>query len=297
MQTIVDPPPSKSLVRRSLALAMVAGCLHSPPYAGADDAGIGPSVDADVRCPGGISYDRAISAMVTPPACATTMTIDALGAAGGSAGAGAGGRGGHVNATISISVGDTFFITVGGAGGVANGLGGMGGVNGGGHGGSAGNYRGAGGGGATEVRTDAADLATRIIVAAGGGGATQCKPGNGPKEVSGGGGGSGMGEKSQSCSTDPASIASGGTQGAGGMGGSGECVGMSGDFGVGGDGCKGPSAGGGGGGGFYGGGGGASSGGAGGSNFVTTMSSLNVVVLMDERGINLGTGKLTLSWW
>lgn len=83
--------------------------------------------------------------------------------------------------TLAVTPGDTYFITVGGQGGVPLGglPGGAGGFNGGGSGGAGpgtvgpgGTYflAGAGGGGASDIRHGGSALANRIMVAAGGGG-------------------------------------------------------------------------------------------------------------------------------
>ena len=81
------------------------------------------------------------------------------------------GQGGWVQALMTVSAGETLYITVGGEGqasGNSFGGGGSGGYN------NFGGYEGpggtAGGGGASDIRTSANSLNTRVIVAGGGGG-------------------------------------------------------------------------------------------------------------------------------
>ena len=82
----------------------------------------------------------------TVPSGVTTISVVAVGAAGGSCGSGAlSGAGGIVSADIVVTPGQVLTIKVGGRGG---GPGGAGGANGGGTGGDVG----AGGGGGTDIR-------------------------------------------------------------------------------------------------------------------------------------------------
>lgn len=95
------------------------------------------------------------------------IQIEAKGASGGAYNSG-GGQGGKIVATFPIRTGTILYIFVGQAGfshgypnAGANTFGG----------GGAGNYGGADGGGSSDVRTNASDLGSRLIVAGGGGGA------------------------------------------------------------------------------------------------------------------------------
>lgn len=221
-----------------------------------------------------------------------------------------GGAGAVVTGDLAVTPGSTLYAVVGANGGGAT----PGGAGGGSGGGSpafcglpfppfcfAGGPGGAGGG-ASDVRTSAGDLASRLLIAAGGGGiggfATRLFGGGG----GGGGGGAGGGfSGTQGCLQSPdcgeiyGGGGGGGTHGSGGAGGAagcffGECgqTGSTGGSGVGGPGGDGAlildtpesaasgGGGGGGGGGLFGGGGGGGGtqggggGGGGGSNLVPT---------------------------
>jgi hypothetical protein len=142
------------------------------------------------------------------PAGVTQVTIQVRGANGGAGGAGAagcvapvGGLGGRISATFTLPLGTTqLFVFVGGNGGTPGPTGGAtGGFNGGGPGGAntlatanQAQFHGAGGGGATDVRTNAASLASRLITAGGGGGGGGCSGSNPPPTTNntGGAGGS-----------------------------------------------------------------------------------------------------------
>ena len=109
------------------------------------------------------------------PAGVTSITVDAYGASGMQLTAPSGrtnGLGAHVRATLVVTPGSTYYVTVGGAG--SYGVGG-GGFNGGGDGGTVDfsglglGSLGGGGGGATDFRTSSA-LSDRVVVAGGGGG-------------------------------------------------------------------------------------------------------------------------------
>jgi hypothetical protein len=181
-----------------------------------------------------------------------SVTISAVGAAGGGASV-ASGRGASITDTFTVTPGQILYVEVGGVG-VGVGVGTdppAPSFNGGGAGGARGaeGSNGAAGGGATDVRTTnraaTGTLDTRLIVAAGGGGA--------------GGGDAGNGEAGGDAGAD-----GGGSHGGGGAtqveGGTSYGVPTA-AFGVGGDGdSNGEGAGGGGGGGGYFGGGGGSSG-------------------------------------
>lgn len=103
------------------------------------------------------SYTGSFQTWTVPP-CITSITIEALGAQGGSSSAGGtGGLGGRAVATVTVTPGDILYIYVGGAGFQAPGPGPCGGAgfNGGGDGtyNSAYPQRAGGGGGASDVRT------------------------------------------------------------------------------------------------------------------------------------------------
>ena len=218
------------------------------------------------------------------PSGATSVDVEAIGAAGGTSifGGAVGGRGAVVSGEVAVTGSSTLYVEVGGtptapASGCSPANPCTGGFNGGGGGG----FYGPGGGGASDVRTHtradtAATLASRLIVAAGGGGGGDdlgpCSPG-------GAGGDAGMiGGDGPSCGITGATGGGAGTSSAGGAGG----VAAAGDGGSGSLGQGGESQGsaGGGGGGLYGGGAGGENdsdengnlagagGGGGGSNLV-----------------------------
>ena len=239
------------------------------------------------------------------PECVTTVDIDALGAQGGSSNAtGAGGYGGRVQARLSVTPGAVLQIRVGGAGvlcSVDNG----GGFNGGGVANCAGTagapstLYSATGGGATDIRVSPYGLDDRVIVVGGGGGAGyNC----GSVLDSGGvGGGSTGGTFVTDCGTHPESAGGGGTQLAGGLGGTYPGYGYAGNgsAGQGGVGvCTGGTSisaqGGGGGGGYFGGGGGCWVGGGGGSDYLRT--TVAALLAPQEPGKQAGHGALAISW-
>jgi hypothetical protein len=113
------------------------------------------------------------------PTGVTSLDVTAIGGAGGAGQAsydqawagGAGGAGGLASATVSVTPDSTLFVEVGGSGSAATSFAGA--FNGGGP--AFGRESGAGGGGASDVRTVAGSgapqsLASRLVVAAGGGG-------------------------------------------------------------------------------------------------------------------------------
>ncbi|MCU1411342.1 MAG: Ig domain protein group 1 domain protein [Rhodoglobus sp.] len=212
----------------------------------------------------------------TVPAGVTSIRVTAQGGTGASyAGPGipsAGGAGGLVTADLPVTTGQTLQVYVAG-----NGSGAAGGANGGGNGSNLGNgVKMGGGGGASDIRTAAGDLSTRLVVAAGGGGSTPATNG---------------GDADQPAPPNLSSLttAGAGTQSAGGAGGTASFIavpvaGKPGTFGNGGDGTPMIPVGvGGGGGGYFGGGGGAWTGsGAGGSNFVAP-SARNATIALGAR--------------
>jgi len=206
------------------------------------------------------------------------VTIQAIGAAGSGDYANptdySGGA--DVEATISVTVGETLIVNVGGRGGFV-----VGGWNGGGNGANdTQGFASGGGGGATDVRQGGSGLENRVVVAGGGGGKAPTHDTNGLGYGAGGPGGTPNGGHGYTPFDDPSvPVGQGGNQTVGGFGGG---DGGNGTFGYGGNASSASKnllwAGGGGGGGWYGGGAGASdsqtgsyaggSGGGGGSSYV-----------------------------
>jgi hypothetical protein len=226
----------------------------------------------------------------TVPAGVTSVTLHVYGAQGG-------GLGGGARATFGVSPGQVLQLNVGGR---ADGS--TGGFNGGGNGGvPTSGGAGSGGGGASDVRVSPFGLADRIIVAGGGGGDAGSGLFQGGTGGAGGGvqgAGGGPNPTNNSGSPGRGGTATGG--GAGGAGDSGGTDGTGGTLGRGGQGgagtCRSPGCGGGGGGGGgrYGGGGGGGSysgggGGGGGSGHGPAGAAL-------ETGVNLGNGKIVISY-
>jgi hypothetical protein len=235
------------------------------------------------------------------PKCETTIYIDAKGASGKY-----GGDGGEVGATIPVTPGETLIVTVGGAGDNLKG-----GFNGGAsgaleiirHGRYKGKYRGAGGGGGTDVRQGGKTLADRVVVAGGGGGQDPLYYGDPGAGGTGGGlpdGGSGG---TPYCNVPPSAIpvaGGGGTQSSGGTGGAGSNGGSLGKGGVGVSSCgvfiygPGPNyESSGGGGGYYGGGGGGDGGAGGGGSGYAEPAASNV---SSQDGVNSGDGSALICW-
>jgi len=221
----------------------------------------------------------------TVPACASSLTIDAYGAQGGSNTVSynnQGGLGGHNQATFSINPGTVLYVYVGSQ---PNSY--VGGYNGGGNGVGLGE----GGGGASDVRMGGTDLNSRIIVAGGGGGVPQQWSSTG-----GTGGGTNGGDPTGGAGgTYGGYNGYGATQNAGGQGNPvyGESVSDEGSFGQGGTGGFENNSGGGGGGGYYGGGGGDAGPGGGGSGYVTGVGSSNVSY---NSGVQSGNGQVVITW-
>ena len=282
------------------------------------------SADAGAE-PTQVTFTSVGASSWTVPGGTSCVTVDAIGATGGtselglSAGAvtanGAGnvsaqdnpgGLGGEAVSTIPVLAGQSLQVNVGGRGGDATNSGslpapgGAGGSNGGAVGGSPtqpdSRYSpGAGGGGASDVRQAGTSLADRVVIGGGGGGGGGFEGGPG-----GAGGGTTGGDGS-----GPGSAVGGkgGTQSAGGAGGvsSGDAAtGADGSLGSGGAGAGTVAlngGGGGGGGGYYGGGGGggvisgrgAAASGGGGSGLGDTLTS-------GVDAGNGGDGKVTLSY-
>jgi hypothetical protein len=236
----------------------------------------------------------------TVPAGVASINVDAQGAAGGPnwSVAVTAGKGGRVQATVTTTPGETLFIYVGGTGSQAtpssnagtagwNG-GGLGGI---GNGTPPNSASGTGGGGASDIRTTAGDLTSRILVAAGGGGSAN----NAPSAADSGGDGGGLIGSSSATAASGSTKATGGTQSVGGTGnkwGASWSASTDGSFGVGSNAATG-TGGGGGGGGFYGGAGGSWTGGGGGSSWVNAIRTSGVT---HTAGFKSGNGLINITY-
>jgi len=231
-------------------------------------------------------FDQTISGEVgeqpfSIPAGVNAIDVIAIGGNGGDKGSIQGGLPAQVTGRLDVDPESTIYLSTGGDGSSTVGNPAAGGVNGGGQGGYTGaNAYGAGGGGATDIRTLpgylGGTLADRVLVAGGGGGAGSTANGTGAKAGGAGGNAGVNGARAESGGPNNTvgsggfgggfgTASAGGAGGAAGFpyGGSGATgmVGQSGSLGQGGLGGPGPvnsppGGGGGGGGGVYGGGGG-----------------------------------------
>ena len=260
----------------------------------------------------------------TVPAGVTSITIEALGAGGGSgalggnsATGGAGGKGSRATGTLAVTPGQILNIFVGGTGATP-----AAGFNG---GGAGGNTDSGGGGGASDVRFPGSANTDRILVAGGGGGGGRA--GCESNTVTGGNGGNGDGNGFNGTNAPtPGGVAGGGAGaigfnagpagiGCGGFlgapGGTGLATGLGGSGGAGQTCCCftfGSIPGGGGGGGGYtggGGGGGGSAGtagcsgndkGAGGGGAGGTSFTGGVTAGVVTTNIQTGNGQITISY-
>ena len=251
-------PRRKRLPRRVAPLAALVTGLGSAAVA------LAPAAAADVPDSGSATYaSTGAEQTFVVPAGVTSINVLAVGGRGGSGALGStrGGFGASVDADLGVTPGQTLYVEVGGNGqdGIL-GAAGPGGFNGGGLGAPA---SGAGGGGASDVRTvpatDAGSLASRLIVAGGGGGAA----------IGGQGGDSaqdGNDGVATTCAIPDGGPGGGGTQTADGLGGTSSSSNAYGEVGAPGFGGRGglnppgsagtAAGGGGGGGGYHGGGGG-----------------------------------------
>jgi hypothetical protein len=236
------------------------------------------------------SYTGAPQTFVVP-AGVTQVTVAAWGAAGGSCGTGtgAGGLGGMTEATISVTMGESLDVFVGGGGG-CGGAGYAGGGNGG--------MNAGGGGGESDVRQGGSSLANRVVVAGGGGG------GSGGADGAGGANAGGAGGLAVAAAGAGGALGGGGgTQLFGGTAGGGNTPGLPGSLGTGGNGVTVGSgttttSGGGGGGGYNGGGGGGTNnseqgGGGGGGCSFTEPSATGVLM---TAGVQSGNGMVVFAW-
>jgi len=270
---------------------------HVRAYA-TNSAGTGYGPDLTVTTMNGITfYYTGAYESWTVPAGVTSIIIEAWGADGGG-GSGFQGMGGYTKGSLAVSAGTTYYIYVGekptAQAGGWNG-GGTGGL-----GGASSNYDGFGGGGATDVRTTAGNLSSRILVAGGSGGINELVA-----WLSMGSGGGTTGGKAPDQQDGKGGF--GGTQSAGGAAGSSLRNATAGALGIGGNGSGGyPKAmgGGGGGGGYYGGGGSSSTGdvylsntgwavgGGGGSSYI----SPSFTETSNLQGVRLGDGMLRIHY-
>lgn len=260
-------------VARTTALALAAGGLA---LIGATATTAAPASFTNTKR----FTEKSSTEWVVPPGV-TSIDFVAIGGRGLRNATGvSGGLGAKLAGTMTVTPGQTLYVTTAGSGDGSSDPG----YNGGGAGGNFGSLNGRGGG-ASDIRFDGNELTDRKLVAAGGGGAYP-----GQNAGKGGGGDAGLAGADQSgqpgdtgyC-TNMATVAYGGSQTAGGAGGDAignVCIpgnmlnggiGSSGALGVGGTGkisSNGNPGGAGGGGGYYGGGGGASqAGGGGGSSY------------------------------
>ena len=269
------------------------------------------------------NFTGALDSFIVPSGI-TSISIEALGAGGGSgatggnsASGGAGGKGSKATGTLTVTPGQKLYIQVGGAGSTPTG-----GYNGGGNGGST---NAGGGGGASDVRYPGYSTSDRIIVGGGGGGGGRAGCEGVTVTGARGGDGDGNGNNGTDAST-PGGFAGGGFGGVGstfgakgiGCGGFLGADGTSGNSsGQGGNGGGGQSCccftfgsipgGGGGGGGYLGGGGGgggsagttgcsgndkgAGGGGAGGSSNTGGVTSGSTIA-----GVQSGNGRVKITW-
>ena len=263
---------------------------------------IGPAA-ADSATPHTKTYSTPGLYSFTVPSNVISITIKAIGAAGGScspfstsdAAAGQGGKGASTTATLAVKPGAKLIVAVGGTGGACaaggtiglrphatpavTGGGGTGGINGGAAGGPAelNGASGAGGGGASAVLASAT---SPLVVAGGGGGAAYCTGSGGNADAAGTSGTYGLnrcaGTGFAGGGGGAGTVAAGGAAGAAGdTGASAGAAGTVENGGAGGAGEFGAYSGGGGGGGLHGGGGGGGGssdygggGGGGGASFV-----------------------------
>lgn len=311
-------------LRLPLVVAILAAVLTSTPVQTAQAAATDCTVSGGTICKITYSFTGALETF-TVPSYVTALTVELVGAQGGS-GSSTGGLGGYIKGTLAVSGNSNVFIYVGGQ----NGWNGGGAA---GTGGAAG-YTSSNGGGATDIRIGGYALTDRKAVGGGGGGAgranctTQGGGGGGyPGGIGGVGsntkiggsgtatnGGSVVGSSAFTGFCDYSGTGGGGGGGNGGGAGGGRADaaggsagscgatntdsggGLGGCFGLGGNGGNYATngGGGGGGGGWYGGGAGGgnyASGGGGGSSYLGSMTSTSYT-----NATNSGNGYATISY-
>lgn len=166
------------------------------------------------------SYTGGVQTWVVP-ANVGQVTIEAWGGQGGANARGiSGGLGGYAKGDLVVTPGETLYIFVGGGGLTST----SGFFNGGGNAGTGAttaNSLGGGGGGASDVRRGGSALSNRVIVAGGGGGAGGNRVATEGRGGGGGGGGGyyGGGGGAAWPQNSPSPTPTGGTQMAGGVGG------------------------------------------------------------------------------
>jgi hypothetical protein len=287
----------KRTIKVVIAIALISGLL-SPISARAVSSTPTADCSAVTSCTITFTYTGDYYSW-TVPAGVLSVTVDAQGAAGGANWSTAvlAGKGGRVQATLTTTPGNTLLIYVGGTGTQATPASnaGTGGWNGGGLGGTGNGtvptaYSGTGGGGASDIRTTAGNLSTRIIVAAGGAGSAN----NSRTSADSGGDGGGLTGTASTGTASSSTQATGGSQVAGGTGNkwdswaasSAGALGAGGDAGVG-------TGGGGGGGGYYGGAGGSWTGGGGGSSWANATIASGIT---HTSGYRAGNGLISITY-
>jgi hypothetical protein len=264
-----------------------------------------PAAPAGAAVMGHVLYGVPGRTTWTVPAGVTGAVFTLNGASGGAettyqGKVAQGGKGGQVSGFLAVTPGQTYTITIGGAGASVQGFyntyaaGGAGGYGGGGAGGG-GIDPGAGGGGSSQIGLNNGLL----FVAAGGGGATGDHALD-QRSIGGDAGGSTGADGSRLLSDAKYGAARGGTQTQGGAAGqndqaTGETAGV---YGYGGHGGSADAqyanttGGGGGGAGYYGGGGGGSSSGGGGSSYLAP-NALDTTIV---SGVNTGNGSVRIDY-
>jgi len=287
----------KSFLRTGLILAVLISTL-SPIKAIAVSANPTPDCSAVTTCTISFTYTGDYYQW-TVPSGVTSISFDISGAAGGtnwSSGITTA-KGGRVQGTLSVTPGATLFVYVGGAGSqaITTSNANTGGWNGGGLGGTGNGtspncYCGTGGGGATDLRTTAGVLSSRLLVAGGGAGSAN----NYRTIQDSGGDGGGLIGTSSFTNAAGSSNATGGTQSAGGTGNKWNSWPQStnGSLGIGSDAAS-TTGGGGGGGGYYGGAGASWTGGGGGSSFTHPSLAASIT---HTQGFKTGNGSASLTY-
>jgi hypothetical protein len=285
----------KRISRIIFALSLLTSSLSAvaPQAAHAVSTNPTPDCTAGSTCTVTFTYTGDYYTWVVPSGI-TSISVDAYGASGGNSRSTAlGGKGGRLQATLSTTPGTSLYFYIGGKGvDSTSTAAGVGGWNGGGDGGSYGSiYYGAGGGGASDIRTSIGTLSSRLLVAGAGGGAA-CNYCTTPTDDGGYGGG--LSGAYSNAIASGSIAASGGTQSAGGSGNQWSTYSAAGNgsLGVGGAGAAG-TAGGGGGAGYFGGGGGSWTGAGGGSSF-TDVSKVTGVT--HTQNVQTGNGSIAITY-
>jgi hypothetical protein len=267
----------KRTFRAALALSIVASTLSTFSIQTVNAVSANPSaVCSGATCTVTFTFTGDFYTWIVP--YTARYTLEVWGSQGGSAGYNgtvlqAGGAGGYAKGNIDLTASNSISIYVGGQGAGLSGTSTLvspeGGWNGGGAGyigSSTSDYRGSGGGGATDIRVGGSALTNRVIVAGGGAGGVKYN-GYGTNFPGVGGGTSGGDGSTANYGVSQPYHGKGGTQIAGGVRGQNCGGGGNGTTGVGGASeARDGYGGGGGGGGYWGGGGGGCGMGAGGGS-------------------------------